>query len=279
MAPAVDAAALPGLDAKVDTFLTSLMPGRPRSPEFAAKATDVRSMGDDDIRAAAETLEPAAQVAGPGAPGGRAVRGLQGRLARCSSCAVRSRTWTRRRRPGSKKLLGMIPFGDKLEDYFRKYQCAQSHLDAILHALRNGQDELGQGQRRAEPGEAAALGRDDPAEPVRVRRRAAGRPAVGGDRGAGGDRPGEGEGAARGRAVLRPAEAPGPAHPARRVDPELPGHRHRDQEQHRADQGCRPRLDHDRLGAADRGDRGPGARQPEAGAGPDQRAQHHDQPG
>jgi uncharacterized protein YaaN involved in tellurite resistance len=37
----------------------------------------------------------------------------------------------------------MIPFGDKIEDYFRKYQSAQSHLDGILHALRNGQDELG----------------------------------------------------------------------------------------------------------------------------------------
>src|SRR6266508_1742566 len=43
---------------------------------------------------------------------------------------------------GVKKLLGMIPFGDKLEDYFRKYQSAQSHLNAILHALRDGQDEL-----------------------------------------------------------------------------------------------------------------------------------------
>ena len=44
---------------------------------------------------------------------------------------------------GAKKLLGFIPFGDKVNDYFRKYQSAQSHLDAILHALRDGQDELG----------------------------------------------------------------------------------------------------------------------------------------
>src|SRR4051812_29596075 len=55
MAPAVDPAALPGLDSKVDTFLTSLMAAEPRSPEFAAKASDVRSMGDVDIRAAAES--------------------------------------------------------------------------------------------------------------------------------------------------------------------------------------------------------------------------------
>ena len=36
----------------------------------------------------------------------------------------------------------MIPFGDKIADYFRKYESAQSHLDAILKALYDGQDEL-----------------------------------------------------------------------------------------------------------------------------------------
>jgi len=43
---------------------------------------------------------------------------------------------------GAKKFLGMIPFGDKVTDYFRKYQSAQSHLNGILHALQSGQDEL-----------------------------------------------------------------------------------------------------------------------------------------
>jgi uncharacterized protein YaaN involved in tellurite resistance len=43
---------------------------------------------------------------------------------------------------GAKKLLGMIPFGDKVTDYFRKYQSSQSHLNGILHALQSGQDEL-----------------------------------------------------------------------------------------------------------------------------------------
>ena len=41
-----------------------------------------------------------------------------------------------------KKFLGLIPFGDKVQDYFRKYQSSQNHLNAILHALRSGQDEL-----------------------------------------------------------------------------------------------------------------------------------------
>ena len=36
----------------------------------------------------------------------------------------------------------MIPFGDKIADYFRKYESAQTHLDAIIKALYDGQDEL-----------------------------------------------------------------------------------------------------------------------------------------
>src|SRR5690606_17841982 len=43
---------------------------------------------------------------------------------------------------GPRKILGFLPFGDKIVDYFRKYQDAQSHLNGILHSLRNGQDEL-----------------------------------------------------------------------------------------------------------------------------------------
>ena len=47
------------------------------------------------------------------------------------------------------------------------------------------------------------------------------------------------------------------------------------EEQCRAGEGRRPRLDHHRLGAAHRGHRRPGADQPEAGARADHRAQHH----
>jgi uncharacterized protein YaaN involved in tellurite resistance len=42
----------------------------------------------------------------------------------------------------TRRLLGMIPFGDALRDYFAKYRSAQKHLDDIIRALRSGQDEL-----------------------------------------------------------------------------------------------------------------------------------------
>jgi uncharacterized protein YaaN involved in tellurite resistance len=141
MAPAVDPAALPGLDAKVESYLGSLMAADPRSPEFGAKADDVRSMGDADIRRAAETSNRLLKTP---------VRAINtGGLASGSNVG---KTLVELRRTvedldpagaqGSRKFLGFIPFGDKIADYFAKYQSAQSHLDAILHALRDGQDEL-----------------------------------------------------------------------------------------------------------------------------------------
>jgi uncharacterized protein YaaN involved in tellurite resistance len=142
LAPAVDPATLPGLDSKVDGFLASLMSSEPRSPEFAAKATDVRSMGDVDIRQAAESSNRL--LASP-------VKALQsGGLSEGSTVGQTLLDLRRtvedldpKEATGAKKLFGMIPFGDKIEDYFRKYQSAQSHLNGILHALRDGQDELG----------------------------------------------------------------------------------------------------------------------------------------
>ena len=142
LAPAVDAAALPGLDAKVEGYLGSLLAAEPRSPEFTAKAADVRTMGDEDIRRAAESSNRLLKSP---------VKALQeGGLAEGSkvgSTLLELRRTVEDLDPkeasGTKKFLGMIPFGDRLTDYFHKYQSAEGHLDAILHALRDGQDELG----------------------------------------------------------------------------------------------------------------------------------------
>ena len=91
-----------------------------------------------------------------------------------------------------------------------------------------------------------------------------------------GHRSERGQGAQRRRAVLRPAEAPGSADAARGVDPGLPRDRPRPEEQHRADQGCRPRDDDDDRRAAHGRRRRAGAGEPEARARPDHRAEHHD---
>jgi uncharacterized protein YaaN involved in tellurite resistance len=142
MAPAVDQAAIPGLDAKVDSYLGSLLAEQPRSPGFAAKAADVRAMGDDDIRRAAESSNRLLN---------QPVRALQeGGLSEGSAVGQTLLDLRRtvedldpKQATGTKRILGMIPFGDRVTDYFRRYQSAQEHLNGILHALRDGQDELG----------------------------------------------------------------------------------------------------------------------------------------
>ena len=41
-----------------------------------------------------------------------------------------------------RKLLGLIPFGNRLNEYFDQYRSSQSHLNAIVETLKRGKDEL-----------------------------------------------------------------------------------------------------------------------------------------
>jgi len=141
MAPQVPAEAIPGLDARVETFMDALTKAAPRSPEFAQQADNVRTMGDADIRRAAETSNrllqtPVKALKEGGLAAGSAVGHTLLELRRTVEDLDPSAV------TGGRKLLGFIPIGDKVVDYFRRYQSAQSQLNAILHSLRNGQDEL-----------------------------------------------------------------------------------------------------------------------------------------
>ncbi|WP_069387747.1 toxic anion resistance protein [Cellulosimicrobium cellulans] len=141
MAPRVDEAAIPGLEAKVGSYLDQLLATDTRSPEFAAKADDVRKMGDADIRAAADVsnrmLEmPVKELREGGVSDGSKV----------SKSLLELRRTVEELDPSEasfgKKLLGIIPFGGKVQDYFRRYESSQSQLNAIVQSLYNGQDEL-----------------------------------------------------------------------------------------------------------------------------------------
>src|SRR5262245_53884272 len=50
----LDAAVLPGLDKMAADYVDSLVSLDSKTPEFTAKTESIRTMGDDDIRAAAE---------------------------------------------------------------------------------------------------------------------------------------------------------------------------------------------------------------------------------
>jgi len=141
LAPAVDAAALPGLDSKVDDYINSLMAADTKSPEFAAKSDDVRTMGDADIRKAADSSNRLLQVPVKAMKEGGLSQG-----SKVGATLLELRRTVEDLDPkgatGTRKILGMIPFGNKLRDYFDRYQSAQSQLNAIIQALYNGQDEL-----------------------------------------------------------------------------------------------------------------------------------------
>jgi uncharacterized protein YaaN involved in tellurite resistance len=141
MAPQVPAAAVPGLDAKVDSYMSALLTAQTKSPTFDAKATDVRTMGDDEIRRAAESSNRLLKTPVKALKeGGLSETGKVGKTLLDLRRTVEDLDPSQAH--GAKKVLGMIPFGDRITDYFRKYQSAQSHLDGILHSLRDGQDEL-----------------------------------------------------------------------------------------------------------------------------------------
>jgi uncharacterized protein YaaN involved in tellurite resistance len=135
----IPAAALPSLDQRVSEYVNSVVQLDVHSPAFTAKADDVRTMGNEEIRVSAETSNNL--IASP-------VRAM----AKTSDTGKVASTLIDLRRTvedldpkqatGVKKVLGLIPFGDRLRDYFHKYESAQSHIDAILKALLDGQDEL-----------------------------------------------------------------------------------------------------------------------------------------
>ena len=137
----LDEAALPGLDAKVAAYVTELSSLDHHSPDFTDKATDVRTMGDDEIRVAAEVSNRLLST-----PVRALEKGPMADKSKVAETLVQLRRTIEDLDPseakGVRKLLGFIPFGDKIKDYFAKYQSAQSHLNAIITALRNGQDEL-----------------------------------------------------------------------------------------------------------------------------------------
>jgi uncharacterized protein YaaN involved in tellurite resistance len=142
MAPQVDPEQVPVLDGKVTDFLAAINAAELNSPSFSAQADAVRSMGDFDIRTAAETSNRLLQTpvravkAGGIAEGsniGKTLLELRRTVEDLDPAGATSPT---------KKFLGIIPMGKQVGDYFRKYQSSQSQLDAILHSLRSGQDEL-----------------------------------------------------------------------------------------------------------------------------------------
>lgn len=136
--------ALQRLDGKVAEFVDIVLRAEVHSDGFTEKVNAIHTLGNADIRAAANVSNRMLE---------RPVRAMEGGLFDESSSVSRSLVDLRATiedldpaRQGDllapKKLFGLIPFGNRLRDYFLSYQSAQDHINGILKSLYSGQDEL-----------------------------------------------------------------------------------------------------------------------------------------
>lgn len=127
------------LDTKVDSFVNELVTIDANSPAFGEKVDQITRMGQEEIRAAAAMSNrfldrPVRAMDGDGTVGKdlaelrRTVEDLDpGRQGKLS---------------GPRKILGIIPFGNKIKNYFDSYTSAQGHIASILTRLESGKKEL-----------------------------------------------------------------------------------------------------------------------------------------
>jgi len=127
------------LDSKVDAFVADLVSADSNSPEFGEKVDQITRMGQEQIRAAAGHSNRFLD---------RPVRAMDEDSSVGKDLAELRRT-VEDLDPGRKqkllaprKLFGIIPFGNRLKNYFDSYTSAQGHIQAILERLESGKKEL-----------------------------------------------------------------------------------------------------------------------------------------
>jgi uncharacterized protein YaaN involved in tellurite resistance len=141
----VDPATASRIDALVNGYINGLTSLDAHSQDFATKVNAIHSMGNDEIRQSANVSnrlldKPVkAMESGPFSKGATVSKSLVD-LRR----TVEDLDPSRQGLLSPKHLFGLIPFGNRLRDYFARYQSAQGHLNAIIQALYRGQDELRQ---------------------------------------------------------------------------------------------------------------------------------------
>lgn len=127
------------LDEKAEAFVAELATLDANSPEFGKKVDQLTNMGRKEIADAAgqsnrfldrptRAINQESNVGNDLAQLRRTVEdldpGRQGNLL------------------APKKLFGIIPFGNKMRNYFDGYKSSQSHIASILNRLGSGKDEL-----------------------------------------------------------------------------------------------------------------------------------------
>jgi len=129
---------------RAQSFVATVIEAEPESDDFKSAVDSAHQMGNDYLREAANVsnrlLDKPVKAMDQGALSGDSD---------VSKSLLELRSTVEALDPSNrgdlfqpKKLLGLIPWGNKLKDYFREYQSAQSHIDGIIQSLYKGRDEL-----------------------------------------------------------------------------------------------------------------------------------------
>lgn len=139
----LDQAKVPELDAKVNEFVMNVLNNPVNTPSFDGKVNAIHQLGNAEIRASAQvsnrmldrpakSMDKALFDNSPIAKSLTELRGIVEDLDPSKQGTLSS----------PRKFLGIFPVGDKVQDYFRKYESSQTHINKIIESLYNGKDEL-----------------------------------------------------------------------------------------------------------------------------------------
>lgn len=127
------------LDEKVDIFIDDLVAQDAASPEFGKRVDQLTNMGRKEIAEAAghsnRFLDQPVRAMDSDNKVGADLAELR-RTVEDLDPGKRGNLLTR------KKLFGIIPFGNRMRDYFDGYKSAQGHINSILGSLASGKDVL-----------------------------------------------------------------------------------------------------------------------------------------
>jgi uncharacterized protein YaaN involved in tellurite resistance len=132
------------LDGQVRSFIDAMTGLDEQDPKFKDCLDRIHTMGNKDVEQSAGVSNRLLD---------RPVKTLKNGLfdsgSDISRALVDLRTTVEKLDPSSqgdlfapRKLLGLIPFGNKVNEYFDQYRSSQSHLNAIVETLKRGKDEL-----------------------------------------------------------------------------------------------------------------------------------------
>ncbi|HEX9027904.1 MAG TPA: toxic anion resistance protein, partial [Anaerolineales bacterium] len=140
----LDPATITHLDDKVKEFTDIVLKSDVQSDPFKDRVQAIHELGSKEIRDSANVSNRMLDK-----PVKAMESGLFNDTAPISRSLIELRKTVESLDPAhqgdlfsTEKLLGFIPFGNKLRDYFLRYQSSQSHINAIINALLQGQDEL-----------------------------------------------------------------------------------------------------------------------------------------